>query len=253
MVDNARKKITSDLNLLVDIGNTNCKVVFYKDGRIGDMRRSPRRDALTFILSVISKVKSKINVIVVSNVRSSNVPIKRALKSKCRKLVILDYRTKLPIDLGYSFDAKELGADRIASALAVAIMFKGRDCIKFDFGTALTVDFIDKTGRYLGGNISIGCRSRFRALNKFTGLLPFITPDPVFPPIGVTTTGAMSAGVVFGLIFEVEGYINRYPRHTIIFTGGDAFYFSCKMKNTIFAMQNMFLLGLAHIAEYYAN
>src|SRR5574344_105524 len=253
MVDNARKKITSDLNLLVDIGNTNCKVVFYKDGRIGDMRRSPRRDALTFILSVISKVKSKINVIVVSNVRSSNVPIKRALKSKCRKLVILDYRTKRPIDLGYSCDAKELGADRIAAALAVAIMFKGRDCIKFDFGTALTVDFIDKTGRYLGGNISIGCRSRFRALNKFTGLLPFISPDPVFPPIGVTTTGAMTAGVVFGLIFEVEGYINRYPGHTIIFTGGDAFYFAGKMKNTIFAMQNMVLLGLAHIADYYAN
>jgi predicted nucleic acid-binding Zn ribbon protein len=42
----------------------------------------------------------------------------------------LDYRTKLPIDLGYSFDAKELGADRIASALAVAIMFKGTGLYK---------------------------------------------------------------------------------------------------------------------------
>jgi type III pantothenate kinase len=253
MVNTKNQKINPELSLLVDIGNTNCKVVFYRNGLIGKMLRSPRRDAVPFILSVIGKVKEKINVIVVSNVRTSNAPVKRALKSKCRKLVLLDYRTKLPLDLGYSFDARELGADRIASALAVAVMFKGQDCIKFDFGTALTVDFIDKKGRYLGGNISIGCRSRFRALNKFTGLLPFITPDPVFPPIGVTTTGAMSAGVVFGLIFEVEGYINRYPRHTIIFTGGDAFYFAGKMKNTIFAMQNMVLLGLAHIADYYAN
>ena len=245
--------MNSVLNLLVDIGNTNCKIVFYKDGQMGEMLRSSRRDAVSFILSTINKVKEKIDVIVVSNVRISNDPVKQALKSKCRRLVLLDYRTKLPVDLGYNFDARELGADRIASALAVAVMFKGKDCIKFDFGTALTVDFIDKEGHYLGGNISIGCRSRFRALNKFTGLLPYIAPDPVFPPIGVTTTGAMTAGVVFGLIFEVEGYIRRYPKHTIIFTGGDAFYFAGKMKNTIFAMQNKVLLGLAHIADYYAN
>lgn len=245
--------MNSVLNLLVDIGNTNCKIVFYKDGQMGEMLRSSRRDAVSFILSTINKVKEKIDVIVVSNVRISNDPVKQALKSKCRRLVLLDYRTKLPVDLGYNFDARELGADRIASALAVAVMFKGKDCIKFDFGTALTVDFIDKEGHYLGGNISIGCRSRFRALNKFTGLLPYIVPDPVFPPIGVTTTGAMTAGVVFGLIFEVEGYIRRYPKHTIIFTGGDAFYFAGKMKNTIFAMQDLVLLGLAHIADYYAN
>lgn len=164
---------------------------------------------------------------------------------------MLDYKTELPVNLDYGFDATELGADRIAAAVAVACMFKGQDCIKFDFGTAMTIDFIDRNGRYLGGNISLGMRSRFRALNEFTGLLPFITPDEEFPPVGVTTTGAMSAGVVFGLMFEVEGYIKRFPQHTIIFTGGDAFYFAHKIKNTVFATQDMVLQGLAFIADYY--
>lgn len=240
-----------ETNLLIDIGNTNAKVVFYYGGTMGRLRRSAVRDAVSFIKEVISSTQYTINIMVVSNVRTANEPIRAALEGLCKKLIILDYKTSLPIDLCYGFDATELGADRIAAALAVASMFKGQDCIKFDFGTALTVDFIDKKGHYLGGNISLGMRSRFRALNEFTGLLPYIEPDEEFPPMGVTTTGAMSAGVVFGLIFEVEGYIKRYPHHTIIFTGGDSFYFAHKIKNTVFATQDMVLQGLALIADYY--
>ena len=56
---------------------------------------------------------------------------------------------------------------------------------------------------------------------------------------------------VIVLMFEVEGYIKRYPQHTIIFTGGDAFYFAHKIKNTVFATQDMVLQGLAFIADYY--
>ncbi len=242
-----------ETNLLVDIGNTNAKVVFYYNGTMGRLHRSSERDAVAFIKSVIESTRYEVNTIVVSNVRTSNEPVKAALEPLCKKLILLDYKTPLPIDLGYGFDATELGADRIAAALAVAYMFKGQDCIKFDFGTALTVDFIDKEGHYLGGNISLGMRSRFRALNEFTGLLPYITPDAEFPPVGVTTTGAMSAGVVFGLIFEVEGYIKRYPQHTIIFTGGDSFYFAHRIKHTVFATQDMVLQGLAIIADFYAK
>ena len=238
-------------NLLVDIGNTNAKVVFYYNGTMGKLRRSNDKDAVAFIKSVINSTEHEVNTIIVSNVRTPNGPVEEALKPLCKQLIILDYKTPLPVDLGYGFDATELGADRIAAALAVACMFKGQDCIKFDFGTALTIDFIDKNGHYLGGNISLGMRSRFRALNEFTGLLPFIEPDGEFPPVGVTTTGAMSAGVVFGLMFEVEGYIKRYPGHTIIFTGGDSFYFAKRIKNTVFATQDMVLQGLALIADFY--
>ena len=67
------------------------------------------------------------------------------------------------------------------------------------------------------------------------------------------THGAMTAGVVFGLKFEVEGYINQYPDYTIVFTGGDAFYFAEKMKSAIFVTPNLVLMGLAQIADYYVE
>ena len=238
-------------NLLIDIGNSNCKVAFEEQGELGEIFRSAQLDILRFILSVIGE--KELNVIVLSNVREEDKEMERVLRSKCKKLIILDTNTKLPVNISYGFPEEGLGADRLAGAIASITMFPGKDCLKFDFGTALTVDYITREGLYLGGNLSLGMQSRFRALYEFTKRLPLITPDPEWPMVGVTTTGAMTAGVVLGLIFEVEGYINKKPDSTVIFTGGDAIYFAKKLKKTIFVVPNLVLLGLAQIADYYAN
>lgn len=239
------------INFLIDIGNSNCKVAFERGGKLTEIVRSPRLDTLDFILSVIEG--RNINVIVLSTVKEDDPAMEEVLRGICRKLVVLTGKTRLPVDLKYNFPDETLGADRRAAALAVAMLFPGQDCIKFDFGTALTIDYIDKEGVYKGGNISLGMQSRFRALNAFTKRLPLIKPDAEYPEIGVTTTGAMTAGVVLGLIFEVEGYIKQNPGYTVVFTGGDAFYFAKKLKNSIFVIQNLVLIGLAQIADYYAD
>lgn len=238
------------VNLLVDIGNSNCKVAFHKNGELFNVTKNV--DAtLDFILSVIKD--EEINVIVLSNVRDDDPAMYSALEERCNRLIVLDSETKLPLELKYNFPHETLGADRRAAALAVAMIFPGKDCIKFDFGTALTIDYIDNDGTYSGGNISLGMQSRFRALNTFTKRLPLITPDNEFPNIGVTISGAMTAGVVLGLIFEVEGYINQKPNNTVILTGGDAAYFAKKIKKSTFVIPNLVLLGLAQIAEFYAD
>ena len=237
---------------MIDLGNTNCKVAFEEEGVLQEIHRSTQEDDIpSFIFSHLGN--KDVDVIVFSNVRDDNPDLNRALRERCNRFILLDYETELPIDLNYQFPAKGLGADRIAGALAVAAMFPGKDCIKFDFGTALTVDFINKKGTLMGGNISLGLTSRFRALNTFTKRLPLIKPEDDFPLMGVNTATAMTAGVVLGLIFEVEGYIKKNPESTIVFTGGDAFYFAEKMKSAIFVAPNLVLLGLAQIAEYYAK
>lgn len=240
------------VNFLIDLGNSNCKVAFEEGGILTDIRKNANNeDIRSFILSVLEG--KNINVIVFSNVREDNPELNELLAGRCKKLIVLDYKTELPVDLNYQFPAVGLGADRIAGALAVAMLFKGKECIKFDFGTALTVDFIDKNGTFFGGNISLGLTTRFKALNTFTKRLPLIKPGESIPDVGVDTKGAISAGVVFGLMFEVEGYIKQYLNHTIVFTGGDAFYFAKKMKSAIFVAPNLVLMGLAQIADYYAK
>lgn len=239
-------------NLLIDIGNSNCKVAFSgKGGVLGEIFRSPGPDALDFILSVMGD--GDFDVIVLSTVKEEDPHMQEVLASRCRRFVLLDTQTELPINLRYGFPAKGLGSDRLAAALAVAMLFPGKDCIKFDFGTALTVDFIRGDGVYEGGNISLGMQSRFKALNTFTKRLPLVVPEGDFDAIGRNTVEAMTAGVVLGLIFEVEGYIGRYPGRTVIFTGGDSFYFAEKLKSSIFVVRNLVLSGLALIADYYAQ
>ena len=58
-------------NLLIDIGNTTCKVAFESEGQLGDIYRSPGLDVTKFILSVIGEQRP--DVVVLSNVREDNV------------------------------------------------------------------------------------------------------------------------------------------------------------------------------------
>ena len=129
-------------NLLIDIGNSNCKVAYHKNGELGEIFRSSQLATLDFILSIIQT--QYFDVIVLSTVREDDPKMESVLEKKCRKLVVLNTSVELPIDLKYSFPPIGLGADRLAGALAVAMLFPGKDIIKFDFGTALTVDFINK-------------------------------------------------------------------------------------------------------------
>ena len=54
-------------------------------------------------------------------------------------------------------------------------------------------------------------------------------------------------------MFEIQGYIDLHKDEIIIFTGDDAIYFAKRMKNSIFAICNLVLLGLALIIEEYVE
>ena len=238
-------------NLLIDIGNSTCKVAYCSGGKLGEIYRSADEDILQFILEIIGD--SRLDVIVLSTVREDNMHMQQVLEGKCRKLVVMGSSMDLPPHFTIGFPSQGLGVDRLAAALAVSMMFPGEDCIKFDFGTALTTDFISSDGVFEGGNISLGLQSRCRALNTFTKRLPLISPGEGINDFGKKTVQAMESGVVLGMIFEVEGYIRKYPNRKVVFTGGDAFYFAKKLKSPIFVVSNLVLVGLALIADYYAE
>ena len=173
------------------------------------------------------------------------------LSRECGKMVLLDGNH--PQILGKYGLPAWLTYDRAASILAVRHLFQGRGCTLFDFGTTLTVDLIDASGSYLGGNISPGCRTRFKALNKYSRSLPRIATPEKTDPVGTSLEGSIASGVISGILFEIEGYLALHPENVAVFTGGDANYFAKRMKNSIFAVCNLVLMGLALIAEEYED
>ncbi len=120
---------------------------------------------------------------------------------------------------------REVGADRIANAVAAHDMFPGRAAVIVDFGTAITVDAVSSEGQYLGGAIAPGVETAASALFSSTAQIrrvSLLAPDSA---IGKTTVGAVQSGIMFGTAALVDGLVERVTEELggdveVIATGG---------------------------------
>ena len=236
-------------HLVVDIGNTALKAAWADSVTLGKTFRYQGEMIMDFISSLTRKNRPE--TLVISSVSDISDRDRSRLEKECEKLVIID-RKRIGILHDFGLPSY-LTPDRAASIIASRYLFKGKGCTVVDFGTTMTIDFMDCDGNYLGGNISPGCRTRFKALNRYSKTLPLLdTPDTV-DKIGNSITSSMESGVISGIIFEISGYFDMFPDNIAIFTGGDAIYFAKRMKNAIFVVCNLVLMGLALIADGYVK
>jgi len=204
---------------------------------------------MDFILGLTAKEKPE--VLLVSSVVEISADDKAVLEGECTNLLLLDPAHK-EFMVSHGLPAY-LSFDRAASIMAARYLFRGKGCTIVDFGTTLTVDFTDEKGNYRGGNISLGCRTRFKALNRYSRSLPLVNTPEDCPVIGLSENESIESGVINGIVYEIEGYLALNPENVAVFTGGDANYFAKRMKNSIFAVCNLVLMGLALIADEYVK
>ena len=236
-------------NLLVEIGNTALKAAWSDGMTLGKTFRYQGEKWMDFILSLTRKEKPA--VMVVASVYTLSEEDRNVLAAECGHLMLLDRDHKEQL-LSHGLPAY-LSYDRAASVLAARYLFRGMGCTLVDFGTTLTVDFIDNEGLYTGGNISLGCRTRFKALNRYSRALPLVNTPETAAVVGQSETASIESGVVSGIQFEIEGYLALHPENIVVFTGGDANYFAKRMKSSIFVICNLVLMGLALMADEYVK
>ncbi len=168
----------------------------------------------------------------------------------------LDHNTPLPIANLYK-TPETLGRDRIAAAVGANYLYPNEDLLVIDSGTAITYDLVTKDSNYLGGAISPGIALRYRSLNQHTANPPLITSHSNNFMVGASTEECIESGVLNGAIGEIEYFINRYteefPAIRVVFTGGDANFFVNKLKNSIFVVQNLVIIGLIRRREFNAE
>lgn len=113
---------------------------------------------------------------------------------------------------------REVGADRIANAVAAHDMFEGEATVIVDFGTAITVDAVSENGEYLGGAIAAGIDTSATALFSATAQIKRV--ELVAPPsvIGKTTVQAVQSGLIYGTAGMVDGLVGSVMKEM----GGDA-------------------------------
>ena len=236
-------------NLIIDIGNTAVKAAFTEGVTLGKTFRYQGERVKNFILSLTAREKPE--VMVISSVYEIQSGDEAEYAAVCGRLVILDSaHTSFFRDNNLP---EWISPDRAASIIAVRHLFNGKSCTIIDFGTTLTVDFIDNEGRYEGGNISLGCRTRFKAINRYSRSLPLIDTPEDSPALGNSLDTSISSGILSGIMFEIAGYVSEKQDNIIVFTGGDANFFAKRIKNSIFVICNLVLIGLALIADGYVN
>ena len=234
-------------NLLIEMGNTALKAVWAEGDTLGKTIRYQGEKTIEFIQHITEKEKP--NVMVLASVRDISSQDEDVLKTLCRELVLID--KKHPSILRAYGLPKYLSPDRAAGVIAVRKLFAGRECIVFDFGTILSIDFISEDGSYLGGNVSLGCRTRFKAINRYSKNLPLVNTPKELTSIGSTLVSSVEAGVMLGIKFEVDAYIASRPESVVIYTGGDANLFVRYTRNSAFVVNNLVLMGLAVISLDY--
>lgn len=146
-----------------------------------------------------------------------------------------------------------IGADRLALAAAAVHFFPRQHNLVIGLGSCITYNFINQYHQFLGGAISPGMDMRFKAMQVFTAKLPLATADFNFPLIGYDTLTNLQSGVLAGISFEIEGFIEAYrakfENFNMILTGGNTAYFARRLKSRIFADQNFLFKGLYALSE----
>jgi type III pantothenate kinase len=242
------------MNLLVDIGNTRTKVAITDGDTIVESKIFSQLQIcdIEWVLKTYPTVVSCI----LSSTAADDLPLIEYLSNTFKLFINLTGNTALPFKNLYQTKETQ-GADRIAGIAGAQYLNPNTNSLIIDAGTAITFDFINDKGEYLGGTISPGMQIRFKALHTFTGKLPLLQSVSDFNILGKNTNEAIVAGVQNGILFEIEGYISnmneQYYDLKVFLTGGDAEFFANKLKNTIFVNQNLLLIGLNRILEYNAK
>jgi type III pantothenate kinase len=118
---------------------------------------------------------------------------------------------------------KELGADRIANAVAAHDLYGG-PTIVVDFGTATTCDAVSADGEYLGGAIAPGIEISMDALVGRAAALRAVELRPPRSVLGRSTVESIQSGAIFGFAAQVDGLCDRIEDElgpcTVVGTGG---------------------------------
>jgi type III pantothenate kinase len=130
-------------------------------------------------------------------------------------------RTGMPV---LTDNPREVGADRIANAVAAIDLFGG-PAVVIDFGTATTYDAISSQGELLGCAIAPGIDISLDALYQRADALRRIELVEPRSVIGRNTVDALQAGAVYGFAGQVDGIVDRMVEEvgenaTIVATGG---------------------------------
>ncbi len=136
--------------------------------------------------------------------------------------IVIEPGVKTGMPIRYD-NPKEVGADRIANAVAAFELFGG-PAVVVDFGTTNNFDIVSAAGEFLGGAIAPGIEISLEAMfgrAAALGAVPLVEPRSV---IGKSTKESVQSGAIYGFIGQIDGLVERMKDElgecVVVATGG---------------------------------
>jgi type III pantothenate kinase len=234
--------------LCFDFGNTRQKAAIFRNDVFEEEIVLPNDEMFTIerVMYVHQPQKT-----ILSSVINHNPAIEKLLAAQSQ-FHKLSHLTKINFTTPVG-KPETIGADRLALAAAAVHFHPGKNNLVIGLGSCITYNFINQYNEFLGGSISPGMEMRFKAMQVFTDKLPEVHAEWNFPLIGYDTKTNMQSGVIAGIAFEMDGFIDayaiKYDNFNVVLTGGDSAYFARRLKNKIFADSNFLFKGLYALSE----
>ncbi len=219
--------------LALDLGNTHLKLGLFRGAalvRAWRLSSDPRRTADELALALGGLLGRSARSVTGCAVASVVPALDPALREACVRLfrrapVVVDHRSRLGFTVGYQ-PPSDVGADRLADA-AAALRLVGAPVIVADFGTALTINVVDRRRVYLGGAIAPGPALALESLFRRAARLPQVAAEAPRAAVGRSSGESLRSGAVFGAAALVDGLLERVfrelgERPPVIATGGAA-------------------------------
>lgn len=221
--------------LAIDVGNTQTVVGLYDrdapglhadDGLVQNWRVSTNHDRTTDEFAAMLGGFLSFSGVgfdeVTGGAVCSGVPrVQAMLRSLAQRYLHVDpviigpgIKTGMPIKYD---NPREVGADRIANAIAAYELFGG-PAIIVDFGTGNNFDIVSNAGEFLGGAIAPGIEVSMEALVGRASALSSIELIEPKSVIGKSTVESLQSGAVYGFAASVDGMVARFQKEL----GGDA-------------------------------
>jgi type III pantothenate kinase len=234
--------------LCFDFGNTRLKAAVFENEKISEeiTLADDRAESIEKLLNVYNPQRTILSSVIDHHTAIERILAEKTVFHKISHLTKINFTTP-------SGKPETIGTDRLALCAAAVHFFPGKNNLVIALGSCITYNFINQYHQFMGGSISPGMEMRFKAMQSFTARLPLVKKDWNFPLIGYDTKTNMQSGVIAGMTYEIDGFINayaaKYGNFNAVLTGGDTSYFAGQLKNKIFADYNFLFKGLYALSE----
>lgn len=223
------QKLPTDYFWACDVGNTRVGLALVRAGRLTSVARVPVAglDGLLDCFRLAGEQPAAVPVIV-SSVNPRVVEKLERLVAAFTTGPFLLAGCDFPIQIELAVKHPDrVGIDRLLGALAAHSQGRGA-VIVVGVGTAITVDAVEASGRFLGGAILASPTLAAWALHERTAALPHVNPEDFLAQpsaIGSDTESALRAGLVLGAAGAIERLVTDQRRALgvparVVATGG---------------------------------